>query len=319
MKQITQFISKYLSLLLVLMGVGTYISPVYLNVKSWVPSLLLGFVIFCTGLSMDVNSIKKIHTKKKELLIITVYKWTITVIISVVLAHLFFSNKPEIAAGFILTGAVPSATAATLYSFLAGGNTSLVVAASLLDVFISPVVAPLAMMGLGTEEVSISLLSLLKSFIIIVLIPLFAGLMVQRQFPNLVSQSITVTKLGSSLSLLLLIHTLVGSGKETISENLHILPLLIVITFVQIWLPMFIGYFVGKRIKFNEEDARAMFFQVGLCNSGLAAILAFEFIGSLAAFAPIINLVINLSSGALFANIFAKKQVDQQKKIGVNL
>lgn len=318
MKQVTQFISKYLALFLVLMGIGTYLSPIYLDVKSWVPSLLLGFVIFCTGLSMDVSSVKKIHTKKKELVFITGFKWVITVIISVLLAHLFFSNKAEIAAGFILTGAVPSATAATLYTFLSGGNTSLVVAASLLDVFISPIVAPLAMMGLSTEEVSISLLSLLQSFTIIVLIPLFLGVMIQRQFPNVVSQSVSLTKLGSSLSLLLLIHTLVGSGKETISENLHLLPMLIGLTFVQIWMPMFLSYFIARRLNFSEEDARATFFQVGLCNSALAAILAFEFIGSLAAFAPIINLVINLSSGAFFANIFAKKEIDRKQNVGIN-
>lgn len=308
MLKINEFISKNLPLLILLMAIFTYLSPYYWKVYPWVPSLLLGIVIFFTGISMDVSSIKAIKTKKRELFIATFLKWTLTVLISIALAHLFFSEKPEIAAGFILSGVVPSATAATLYTFIAGGNTSLVIGASLLDIFVSPVIAPLSMLGLPGNTVSISILSLLKSFVTIVLIPLFTGLVLQRSVPSLVVHSKSITKFGSSISLLLIIHTLVGSGKETISTELGTLPILLIVTFVQVVLPMFLAYFIARKLSINEEDSRAIFFQVGLCNTALAAILAYEFIGNLAAVAPILNMIINLSMGAFFANYFSTKQ-----------
>lgn len=312
MKAINEFISRKLPLLIVVMGIGTYLSPVYLQVYDWVPSLLLGIVIYFTGISMDVSSLKEVRNKKKELSLAALLKWTITVLISIGLAHLFFSDRPTIAAGLILAGVVPSATAATLYTFLAGGNTSLVVGASLLDVFISPVIAPLAMLGLSGDEVSISLLSLLQSFVTIVLIPLGLGIFTQRVVPTLVTHSTAVTKFGSSVSLLLIIHTLVGNGKETIAADLGIIPMITLVTFIQVLLPMVLAYFIAKKLKIGEEDARAIFFQVGLCNTALAAILAFEFIGNLAAIAPIINMVINLSLGAFFANRWQTMPVENR-------
>nr|WP_239583523.1 bile acid:sodium symporter [Metabacillus iocasae] len=293
------------------MAVGTYVFPYYLAVPSWIPSLLLGVVIFFTGLSMNVSAIKQIHMKKRTLFLAILLKWTLTVFISIGLAYVFFSHKPDLAAGIILGGVVPSATAATLYTFLAGGTTPLVISASLIDIFISPVVTPLSMMGLSSQEVGISLWRLLQSFLYIVLLPLGIGLLVQRMVPTLVTHSRSVTKLGSSFALLLIIHTLVGSGKNAISSEISSMPLLASVTFVQVICPMLLAYYISKLVNVQEADARAILFQVGLCNTALAAILAFEFISELAAIAPIVNMIINLSLGALFANYFANRDENE--------
>lgn len=190
MQRLSHFVSKQLGLLILAVGIITYFSPFYWQASHWVPKLFLGLVIFFTGLSMDVSGFKTIRYKKKELLVIILLKWVITVVISIGLAHLFFSNRPEIAAGIILNGAVPSATASTLYTFLSGGNTSLVIVASLLDIGISPVIAPLAMIGIETESFSISISSLFHSFLIIVFIPLTLGFILQTIIPMVINYRI---------------------------------------------------------------------------------------------------------------------------------
>ncbi|MFC0557604.1 hypothetical protein [Halalkalibacter alkalisediminis] len=43
---LNEWISRRLSILIVLIAVLTYLSPLYLQVDSWLPSLLLGVVIF---------------------------------------------------------------------------------------------------------------------------------------------------------------------------------------------------------------------------------------------------------------------------------
>ncbi|MFC0271779.1 bile acid:sodium symporter family protein [Metabacillus herbersteinensis] len=307
MKIIGEIFSNRLPLLIVLVAICTYLSPVYWNAASWVPSLLLGVVIFFTGISMNIVAIKGIRTKKRELFLAALLKWTLTVVVSIGLAYIFFSSNPEIAAGIILSGTVPSATAATLYTFLAGGNTSLVIASSLIDIAISPIVTPISMLGLSGSQVSISFFSLLQSFLFIVVLPLGAGLFIQRLSPQLATHSKSITRLGSSLSLLLIIHTIVGNGTEAISNELGLLPLIVFATFIQVVFPMAAAYFIARRLSIGEKDARAILFQVGLCNTALAAILAFEFIGELAAIAPIVNMIINLSVGSLISNHFAKK------------
>jgi BASS family bile acid:Na+ symporter len=317
MNVLTNFLSKRLPFLIIFVAIGTYFSPIYWSVSPWVPSFLLGTVIFFTGLSMNVSAVKEIRYKKRELLLITLLKWTLTVFLSIGLAHIFFSSKPEIAAGLILAGTVPSATATTVYTFLAGGNTSLVIAASLLDVVISPIVTPLSMMGLSSNQVTISFFSLLRSFLLIVVLPLGSGILIQKAAPQLANHSKMITKIGSSVALLLIVHTIVGNGREAISLEIGILPLITVATFIQVVLPMVLAYFICKKLNMNEEDARSAFFQVGLCNTALAAILAYQFIGDVGVIAPIFNMVFNLSMGALFSNHFAKNN-DKQRAIKNN-
>lgn len=316
MRIVNGFLSSKLPLLIVLVGVCTYFSPIYWNAPSWVPGLLLGIVIFFTGLSMNIAAIKGIRTKKRELLIATLLKWTLTVLVSIALAYLLFSSKPEIAAGFILSGTVPSATAATLYTFLAGGNTALVIASSLIDIAISPIATPLSMVGLSGNHVSISFFSLIQSFLFIVVFPLGLGLSIQRLFPRLITHSKSITSFGSSLSLLIIIHTIVGDGTEAIGKELGSLPLIVLATTIQVVLPMLAAYYIAKKLAVVEEDARAILFQVGLCNTALAAILSFEFIGELAAIAPIVNMIVNLSVGSMIANYFIKKDRVVSEKIG---
>ncbi|AQQ55194.1 bile acid:sodium symporter [Planococcus lenghuensis] len=291
------------------MAISTYFSPFYWQVSSWIPSFLLGVVIFFTGLSTNIEAFKDIRKKKRELVLITMLKWTLTVSTSLGLAYVFFSNKPEIAAGLILAGTVPSATAATVYTFLAGGNTSLVIAASLLDVAISPIITPLSVAGLGEGEITISFLALLKAFSLIVVIPLTIGLIIQRIVPQLGVYSKPITKLGSSVALLLIVHVIVGSGKEAIALEINSIPLVALATFIQVTFPMGAAYYIAKALKMDEADARAALFQVGLCNTALAAILALQFIGTVGTIAPIVNMIFNLSIGALIANYFSTVEI----------
>ncbi|WP_017380516.1 bile acid:sodium symporter family protein [Paenisporosarcina sp. TG-14] len=317
MRILVDMISRRLPLLIVLVAIFTFLSPVYWKVAPWVPSLLLGVVIFFAGLSMNISAIKGIRAKKKELFLAVLLKWTLTVFVSIGLAYGFFSSKPEIAAGIILAGTVPSGTAATLYTFLAGGNASLVIAASLLDIAISPIVTPLAMLGLSGSQITLSFFKLLQSFFFIVFLPLGIGLVIQRLLPQLASHSRLITRFGSSLALLLIIHTIVGHGSKAISLELDILPLIVVVTFIQVVFPMVAAYFIAKKLSIGEEDARALLFQVGLCNSALAAILAFEFIGELAAIGPMVNMIINLSVGSMIANHFVKSDKIASKKSSI--
>jgi BASS family bile acid:Na+ symporter len=310
-----KWISEKLPFLILFVAVGTYFSPVYWQVSSWMPSMLLGVVIFFAGVSMNLEAFKEIRKKSKELMLVMGLKWTLTVAVSIALAYGFFSSHPQIAAGMILAGTVPSATAATVYTFLAGGNASLVVAASLLDVAISPVVTPLAMLGLAGEQVSISFLGLLQSFLLIVVIPMGIGLLVQRGMGRLKDYSKAVTKLGSSLALLVIVHTIIGSGKEAIASEASLIPLIAGTTFIQVVLPMAAAYFVAKKLQLEESDARAALFQVGLCNTALAAILAFEFIGELGTIAPIFNMIFNLSIGAWIAGWFSKKDLVEGNRL----
>src|SRR5699024_4784060 len=134
--RLNDHISKFLPLYIALGAVIAYMVPGPFAVFEVSTVWWLRFVIVFAGPLDDLAILKKSFFIISTGLFL---KWTLTVALSVVLAVVFFSNLPEIADGLILTGSVPSGTAATLYTFLAGGNASLIVAMGILDVFISPV------------------------------------------------------------------------------------------------------------------------------------------------------------------------------------
>jgi BASS family bile acid:Na+ symporter len=86
-----------------------------------------------------------------------------------------------------------------------------------------------------------------------------------------------------------------------------LLPLLGFALFLQVAIPFVAGYYISKKIGLVEEECRTILFQTGICNTALAAILAMETISPLAAVPSVINMVINLSLGALAANYFSRK------------
>src|SRR5690606_16043534 len=99
---------------------------------------------------------------------------------SVLLAWMFFRHLPEIANGIILSGSIPSGTTATLYTVLAGGNSSIIVAMGILDVFISPVLTPLIMEFFANETVVLSFITLAKKMFYIVIIPISIGMTINH-------------------------------------------------------------------------------------------------------------------------------------------
>lgn len=77
--------------------------------------------------------------------------------------------------------------------------------------------------------------------------------------------------------------------------------------FFQVSIPIFVDYFISKSLKVPEENARAILFHTRICNTAFAATLELEHVSSLAAVPAVANMVVNLTLGAVMANIFARK------------
>lgn len=306
MKHINSHISKNLPIYIALSAILAYFVPFFFRSFYESTSILLGFVLFLTGLSMDLGELKIIKESTKELLVGLVLKWTLTVFVSIILAKLFFSTFPDLQAGLILTGSVPSGTAATMYTFLAGGSTSLVVAMGIIDVFISPVLTPFIMQASTEHTVVVSFIDLAKKMFFIVILPILIGISI-RQFQKALIQRIRpYTKFASSFTIVFIVVSVVSGVSDQISMDVSLFLVLLVVVFLQVWFPMISGYKISLFLGLSREKSIAILFQVGLCNSALAAILALEFFGGKAAIPAVLNMIFNLSLGAFFSNQFAQ-------------
>jgi len=305
--RLNDHISKFLPLYIALGAVIAYMVPGPFAVFEGSTDFLLGFVIFLAGLSMALEDLAIL---KKSFFIISTglfLKWTLTVALSVVLAVVFFSNLPEIADGLILTGSVPSGTAATLYTFLAGGNASLIVAMGILDVFISPVLTPAIMDFFASGSVVVSFFQLAKKMFFIVILPIVLGMTARHLFQNAIHKITEYRRFASSFTIVFIVVTVVASVSSQMKLGAGLLVGLTIAVFVQVLLPMLAGYKIALLAGIKRESAIAILFEVGLCNSALAAILALEFFGVTAAIPAVINMIINLSLGAYFSNYLGRE------------
>lgn len=302
--------AKYLPLYIAIVAIISYLQPAFFSHLHGSTNFLLGFVLFLAGLSMSFKDLGILKHSFYAISIGLLLKWTLTVFLSVILAIVFFSHLPDIANGLILTGSVPSGTAATLYTFLAGGNSSIIVAMGILDVFISPILTPLIMEFFANESVVLSFLALAEKMFFIVILPITLGMTLNHFKIKSIEKMKGYTRIFSSTTILLIIISVVSSVSISVTLDWKLFFGILAVVFIQVLLPMLAGYRIALLIGLKRPVAIAILFEVGLCNSALAAILALEFFGEMAAIPAVLNMIINLSLGAFFSRLLGKKNKD---------
>lgn len=286
--------------ILVFAVVAFYMPEPFLFLTNWT-GFMLGLILFLMGLTVPPSSFKYVMKHPKLVFVGVIFKWTITVFITIALGFYFLADSPDLLTGFILAGSVPSATAASLYTFMANGTVLLSITMSVVDTLISPIVTPILLNMTVGHLIPIEFLPLILRMLMIVVLPIVLGLFVQLKCTKFVDTVKPTVRFFSSVTLICIILSVVSGSEPLLKENLSFLPLLTLITLFQIVVPMFVGYGVAKLCKFAEADARAVMYEAGLCNTALAAILAMDYISYLAAVPAVINTILNLSIGAAIA------------------
>jgi BASS family bile acid:Na+ symporter len=86
-----------------------------------------------------------------------------------------FNFPPEISAGIILIGCVPSGLASNVMSFLAKANLALAVTVGAISTLLSPLVTPLLMKYLGGQYIEVRFWSMMLDILNMIILPIVAG------------------------------------------------------------------------------------------------------------------------------------------------
>lgn len=306
--QITSLIiSKFLPIWIVLLSLIAYLIPdAFISIRG-LTGAGLGLIFLLMGMSLSMEKLFTIIKNPKHALLGVLLKWTIMVSVTVAVAYLFFRDNAEIATGVILAGTVPSGTSANIYTFIAGGEVALSITMATMDTFISPILTPTLVQMFAGKLIPIAFWPLFLNIIYIVFIPLVTGLLLQWKWAKRTEFVKPYTAVLSQLALFVVVLSVISNAQASLQENLSILPLVFLAVFFQVTIPMVAGYFISKALKIPEENSRAILFHTGICNTALAATLAMEHVSSLAAVPAVANMVINLTIGAIVANLFASK------------
>lgn len=264
-----------LSILIVVAIALAYPSP-FLRIGDYeltgliVPLLMI--IMFGMGTSVGVADFVRVVKMPKSIAVGLGCQYTIMPFIAVTLASAS-GLPPEIAVGMILVGCAPGGLASNVMAYISGANLALSLSLTAISTVIAPFTMPLLMSLLAGEHVPVHPVEMFWSITKMVLLPVLAGLLFNHylhgKFP-LIDRLMPLLSMGG---IVIIIAVITAAGRD----NLLTLGFaLIGFVALQNILGLGLGYLAAKLIRMDEASARAIAFEVGMQNSGLASGIAVE-------------------------------------------
>jgi BASS family bile acid:Na+ symporter len=135
---------------------------------------LLQIIMFGMGSQMSFEDFTGVIKMPKGVFIGVGAHYIIMPLVAFGIAHIF-NFSPEIAAGIILIGCVPSGLASNVMSYIAGANLPLAVTIGAISTLLSPFVTPLLMQWLGGEYIEVNFWSMMLDILNMIILPIVAG------------------------------------------------------------------------------------------------------------------------------------------------
>ena len=189
-------------------------------------------------------------------------------------------------------------------TYLAKGDTALSVSITTLSTLCAPVLTPLLTLWLAGSYMDVPFWSMFVSICQTVLVPVIVGVLVRVLASKFVDTISPVLPWLASIAIAYIVAIVVAGSAGSIATA-GVLVLLAVVTHNLLGLG--IGYGVATACRLDTPTRRALSFEVGLQNSGLASTLATTYFSPLAALPGAVFSVWHNVSGAVVASLFARR------------
>ncbi len=274
---------------------------------------LIQLIMFGMGTSMSINDFAGVVKMPKGVFVGIGGQFLIMPSLGYFFASIS-GFEPEIAAGMILIGCVPSGMASNVITYLAKGNLALSITLTAILTVMAPFVTPVLMKFLAGTFVEINAVAMMWDIFKMVIIPIGLGLLFNKFLAGRAKWLDDAMPLVSMAGIGFIITIITAAGQKSL---LSIGPMLILFVLLHNLFGYFLGYWSGRLFRMSERDCRTLAIEVGMQNGGLASGLAKEMgkiatVGLAAAiFGPMMNI-----TGSVLASYWAKKPMppepDQQ-------
>jgi len=290
-------------LLVVVAGAAGFLAPgVFKPLSPSVP-YLLGIIMFCMGLTLTPPDFASVARRPWAVALGIVAHYVIMPGAGWLIA-VALQLPPELAVGLILVGCAPSGTASNVMAFLAKGDVALSVAVASVSTVIAPLVTPALTLLLAGSFLHIDAGAMVLDIVKTVLLPVVAGLLARLFLKNLVAKVLPALPWASAVVISVIVAVVVAGSAGKIAAAGGIVFLAVVL---HNGFGLGLGYLAGKVGRLDSKARRALAFEVGMQNSGLAATLATAHFSPLAALPSAVFSVWHNISGALVAAWLARK------------
>jgi BASS family bile acid:Na+ symporter len=302
-EKIVKVITKLFPLWVILCAAIAYLIPnpfkPYASSIPW----LLGVVMLGMGLTMNLNDFKLVFKRPKDVVAGVLLRFVIMPGVAFGVAKVL-GLSPSLAAGLILVGCCPSGTASNVMTFIAKGDTALSVTVSSINTILAPVVTPFIFLFLAGTLIPVNASALLIDILKIVLAPIAIGVainMLAGQAINRVVKFIPLVSVAAIIAIITIVVALSAAKLATVA----------VIAFIAValhnGLGLGLGYGASRAVGMDHRKSKAIAFEIGMENSGLAVALAIAHLDPIAAIPGAIFSVWHNFTGSLLAGYWGGK------------
>lgn len=279
-------------------------------------NLIIGLIMFGVALDLKIEDFKRIAASPIPPLIGLAAQFFLLPALSF-LWSLILKPQPSLALGMILIAACPGGNVSNFLTNLARGNTALSISITAISTAVALVMTPLNLTFWGhlnaatapiLHQVHLDPLDVFYTVVIILGIPLLAGMLCAHHAPKLAAR---LRKPIKTFSIVVFISFIVAAFALNFDNFLNYVPQIWFAVFIQNGLALFGGYATSRLFRLPKRDARAVSIEVGIQNSALGLALVFEFFAGLGGMALIAAWwgVWHLISGLTLALIWSKRPV----------
>lgn len=258
------------------------------------------------GTEMSLKDFEGVIKTPKAVFIGLVSHFTIMPLVGYSLAK-GFGFPPEIAAGIILIGSVPSGVSSNVLAFIAKANLPLSITIATVSTLMAPIMTPFLMKILAGQFVEVNFMKMMLHVIEIIIVPVVLGLIINKLIRNGVKWLQSVMPIVSMIGILMMLIVIVSSGRDNL---LSIGPLLFLASVIHHSTGYLLGYWSGRLMGLDEATCRTISLEVGMQNGGLASGIALQ-MGKIATvgLASAISVPWMTISGSLLANWWRNKRL----------
>lgn len=230
----------------------------------------LGMIMLGMGLTLTLEDFKRVFKIPGKILSGAILQYTLMPVLGWGLAELFRLPAP-LAAGLILVSCCPGGTASNVVAYLAKADVPLSVSMTTLTTLLAVVMTPALTAWLVGSRVEVSFWGLLLNTLQVVILPVAAGVLLNRFLPSVTKLVLPAAPLVAVIFITLICSSIVGMGREHILESglslLGAVAALHAAGFAS-------GYAAAWAMTRCPLTARTISIEVGMQNSGLGVVLA---------------------------------------------
>jgi BASS family bile acid:Na+ symporter len=236
------------------------------------PLITLGLAIIMLGMgiTLTLDDARRVAAQRLQLGTGVVLQYTVMPALGWLVAWSFGLPTP-FAVGLILVACCPGGTASNVISFLGRLDVPLSVAMTAASTLLAVIMTPSLTALLAGSRVDVPAAGLLLSTVQVVLLPVAAGMWLNRFAPRVTARLLPVAPLLAVAMITLIVASIIGAGRDAIVDAGGRLLLAVATLHTG---GFFFGYLCGRATKAGVRTARTISIEVGMQNSGLGVVLA---------------------------------------------